>query len=140
MSMIFGFFHIICPIGSKLGNPLGRGLVSPINLDRWSETNQGGNPCTVGQSEMLLTTILALRSERGTSSTRQNFRMSWPSCIRLLIFIINCRVQRDKSSYCDSNSLHSTRKVFFYMRFLGEILAGRSGNRPRGVFCYFQFL
>ena len=44
---------------------------------------QGGNPWTVEHSEMFLTTILTLSSERGTSSTRQDYGMLWLSWTRL---------------------------------------------------------
>ena len=97
-----------------------RGLVSPVNLDRWSETNKGGNPCTVGHSEMFLTTVLALRSERETSLTRQNSGMLWPSWIRLPYSLWTAESKGINPPTVTRFCYIQLEKFFFEMRFLGE--------------------
>ena len=106
--MVFGFFHI-CPIGVKLGKGLG------ISSQPWSMVgNQQGR-------KSLYCGTLRNVSDNCPCATewKRNFLdppKLWNALAELdqaSIFIMNCRVQRDKPSYCDSILLHSTRKVFF---------------------------
>ena len=81
---------------------------------------QGGNPRAAEQSEMFLTTFLALRSGRGTSPTRQNSGMLWPSWIRLPYSLWTAESKGINPPTVTRFCYIQLGKFLCVMRFLGE--------------------